>query len=143
MDEENEVKDPTGLLAAYNNLKEELKKVAGERDAAKSQVETLTEQAKEDSWRKKALSAETKAALQAAGIKDSDKVLKYVSTEGIDFDDEGNLKGFDEKLKEWKADLPAVFDAKVRAGGKADMFAKDEVEPKTNPLADAVHRAMN
>lgn len=138
-EENNEVRDPDGLLAAYNKAKEDLVALRNEHKALQDQVASLNT----DEFRLKALSAETKLALQAQGIKDVDRLMPYIGTDGLDFDADGKVTGLDDRLKNLRKDLPEVFDAKVRAGGRADIFANDNVEVKENPLRAAIHNAMN
>lgn len=143
---DEEVKDPAAVLAELRRVQEDLKAVRAElkttqdeRDGLKSQVESLGS----DEMRTKALLAETKLALQKQGIKDVDRIIKYVGTEGLDFDDKGGVSGLEDRLKTLKTDLPEIFDPKVRAGGKADIFANDSGEVKEDPFRSAVHSALN
>lgn len=138
-EELEEVKDPQALLTAYNKLKADLRDLATERDSLKSQVAELNT----DQFRIQALTAEAKLALAGQGIKDVDRLMPYIGTEGLDFDDKGQVTGLNERLETLKKDLPEVFDAKVRAGGKADIHATSDAEVKTNPLQAAVRNALN
>lgn len=133
-----EVRDPQALLAAYNKLKADISQLAEERESLKKQVEGLSS----DEFRLRALVAETKIALQNQGIKDVERVLPYVGTDGLDFDDEGNVTGLDERLGKLKEDLPEVFDPKLRSGGKADIYAQTSPDIKTDPFREAVSRAL-
>ncbi len=134
-----EVQDPQALLAAYNKLKADLKELATERDTLKSKVAELNT----DQFRIQALTAEAKLALQGQGIKDADRLMPYIGTDGLDFDAEGQVTGLNERLEQLKKDLPEVFDPKVRAGGKADIHAADNPDLQANPLKAAVHAALN
>lgn len=127
MTEENdEVRDPNGLLAAYEKAKADLVALRNENKQLKSQVESMGT----DEMRMRALKAEVKLALQAQGIKDVDRLTPYIGTEGIDFDESGAVTGLNERLASLKKDLPEIFDPKVRAGGKGDIFADDSVDNK-------------
>lgn len=139
MSEEVEVRDPAALLAAYEKAKADLVALRNEHKALQEQVANATP----DEFRAKALAAETKLALQAQGIKDADRLMPYIGTEGLDFGEDGKVTGLSERMEALRKDLPEVFDPKVRAGGKADIFANDNVEVKKNPLREAVHNAMN
>lgn len=138
-----QVQNPDGLLAAYNNLKEDIRKITAERESLTKELADLKESAGKDEWRAKALVAETKAALTSQGLKNADALMKYIGTEGLDFDDEGKVTGLDERLKELRTDLPEVFDPKRRAGGKADIFETNPAEAKVDPLKQAVHAALH
>lgn len=143
MTEENEeVRDAAALLAAYNKLKVEIKELATERDGLKSNLDALKEQIETDEFRIKALTAEAKLALTEQGIKD-ERALKLVGTEGLDFAEDGSITGLKERVKELSTEWPEIFDAKRRAGGKADIFANDDANIEGNPLRSAVHAALN
>lgn len=136
---ENEVRDPAGLLAAYEKAKEDLVNLRNEHKALQDKMETMTE----DQFRLKALAAETKLALQSKGLKDTDRLMPYIGTDGLDFDEEGHVTGLDERLEKLKADLPEVFDPKVRAGGRADIFADGAPEQRVDPFRAAIHQAIS
>jgi hypothetical protein len=140
---EEEVKDPNGLLEAYNRLKEDIRRISAERDALSAEKDKWTEAAQENEWRSRALLAEVKAGLTSRGLKDADRIIKVLGTEGIEFDDNGNVTGLDERIKAASADFPELFDARVRAAGKADAHAQGTVEPTVDPLRQAVHNALN
>lgn len=133
-----EVKDPTAVLAELRRAQEDLKAVRAENRELKKQAENNDP----TEWKERAIKAETKLALSATGLKDTDRLLNYVTTDGIEFDEDGNLTGLDEKLTQLKTDLPELFDPKRRVGGKADIFADDPAEPKTDPLRQQVRAAL-
>jgi hypothetical protein len=81
-------------------------------------------------------------ALASTGVKDADRLMKYVGTDGLDFDDKGNLTGLEERLKTLKTDLPELFDVKRRVGGKADIHADTNVEVKKTPSELQAERVM-
>lgn len=140
MTEENaEIKDPAGLLAAYTKAKEDLVNLRNENKALTKQIEEVNT----DEFRGRALKAETKLALQAQGIKDVDRLMPYIGTEGLDFDEKGQVTGLDDRLKALQKDLPEIFDAKRRVGGKADIHANGEVETKVDPFRQAIHNALS
>ena len=123
-DQNEEIKDPQGLLKAYNQAKADLVELRSENKRLKSQIETNDS----DEWKKRAVQAETRLALNAEGIKDVDRLMNYVGTDGIEFDDNGNLTGLSERIETLKTDLPELFDVKRRVGGKADIFANDPAQ---------------
>lgn len=141
--ETESVQNPEAVLAELRRLQEDFKSLKAERDKLVKEAETLRESAKEDVWRLRALAAETKTALNSQGIKDVDRVMKYVNTDGLDFDENGKLTGLDERLAEWKKDLPEIFDAKRRAGGKGDIFADSPAEAKMSSTEAQVARLFN
>ena len=134
-----EVKDPEAVLAELRRAQQDLKDLRKENKDLQAAVDANDS----DKWRTRAISAETKLALQAQGIKDADRLMKYVGTDGLDIDDEGKVTGLDERLKVLKTDLPELFDPKRRVGGKADIHSDDSVEITKDPLREAVHRAVS
>lgn len=139
---EEEIRDPHGLLEAYNKLKEEIRRITTERDEAVKQKDALAKAAEDNEWRSRALVAEVKSQLSSKGLKDPDRLIKVLGTDGLDFDEEGKLKGLDERLSTATKDFPELFDPKTKAGGKADAFATGDAEPKADPIRDAVHSAL-
>lgn len=133
----DEVRDPAALLASYNKLKADIAELATERDGLKKQLESLNS----DEFRLKALGAEAKLALASQGIKD-ERAFKLVGTDGLDFAEDGSVTGLKERLAELTKEWPEIFDAKVRAGGKADIHANDNADIRRDPLREAVHKAV-
>lgn len=140
-DSTEEIKDPAGLLAAYNKAKEDLVALRDAKKELEAQVATLTEASADDKWRKRALQESIKSALEAEGIKGGDRVLRLMDLTDVDFDDEDNLTGFAGKVDAVKKDYPELFDPKVRTGGKADIHANGE-PVKVNPLKQQIHAAL-
>lgn len=135
-DTANEIRDPDGLLKAYEQAKADLVALRTENKTLTDKVESLSG----DAMRNRALTAETKLALQEQGIKDVDRLMPYIGTDGLDFDENGKVVGLDDRLTNLRKDLPEVFDPKVRAGGKADIFANDSVEHKLSGTEAQVAR---
>lgn len=141
-----EVQNPEAVLAELRRAQEDLKGLRAELkslEAAKTEAESALEtlrSAGPDEWKVKALLAETKVALGNQGIKDVERLMPYVGTDGLDFDETGKVTGLDDRLKKLKVDLPEIFDPKVRAGGKADIFANDSVNTPKNSTEAQVDR---
>lgn len=136
MTEENtEVRDPQGLLKAYNALKEEIRQISAERDA-------LQEQVKNNDWRDRALAAEVKSALAGRGLKNADRLIKVLGLDGLDFNDNGELQGFDEKLKSAAKDFPELFDPKRIVGGRADIGEVKPSDSEEDPMRAQIRAAM-
>lgn len=140
-----EVKDPEAVLAELRRAQEDLKTlrakvtaVETERDSLKEQMDSLDP----DKWKSNALDAQVRLALLNQGIKDADRLMPYIGTEGLDLDETGKVTGLDERLGNLKKDLPEVFDPKVRAGGKADIFASNPANEKIDPFEAQVKRAL-
>jgi hypothetical protein len=142
MSEEQVVKDPDGLLAAYERLKEDIRRISAERDELTKAKTALEQAAADNEWRNRALAAEVKSALTGKGLKDVERLMPLLGTEGIDFDDTGAVTGIDERLATASKEYPELFDAKRRAGGRADAFAGEVAETKSDPFRDAIHNAL-
>lgn len=145
-----EVRDPQGLLKSYNQLKEDIKSVReqlaslqSEKDSLASAKDKLEDAVKNDVWKQRALASEIKGSLEKQGLRDAERLMKYVGTEGLDFNEEGKLVGLDDRLKTLKSDLPEIFDPRRRAGGRADIFAKSVAEPQSDPLRESVRAAIS
>jgi len=136
-----EIKDPEKFLAAYYKAMDEAREMREENKTLREQVEATGDEAV-SKWRSRALQAEAKANLEGQGIKNPDRILKYLNLEGVDFDDEGNLTGLDDKVNEVKTDFPELFDVKRRAGSaSADIHADSPA--KVDPFRAAVRKALN
>ena len=110
-----EIKDPEAFLAEHYRAKDEAAELRRTNAELQAQVEASGDDAVAK-WRDRALKAEAKANLEGQGLKNPDRILKYLNLEGVDFDDEGNLAGLGDKVNEVKTDFPELFDVKRRAG---------------------------
>lgn len=118
-----DIQNPEAFLRAYRKMKDDLRDLRAENKSLTQQIESVDEDAV-TKWKERAVKAEAKLNLEGQGIKDADRILKYVSLDGVDFDEEGNLSGLDDKLEGIKTDFPELFDTKRRAGrNSADIHA--------------------
>lgn len=135
-----DIRDPEAFLKAYKKMKEDLVTLRSENKELKTQVDSTDEEAV-NKWKERAVKAEAKNSLNGQGIKDADRILKYVSLDGVDFDEEGNLSGLDDKLEGIKTDFPELFDVKKRAGrNNADIHADSKVETPKSTTESQVER---
>jgi hypothetical protein len=111
---EEEVQDPKALLKAHKELKKDFEKYKADAAAYKAQLEEASP--KTDKYKSRAIKAEAKIALADLGVKNVDRVLKYIDMDDLDFDDEGNLPGLQGKVASLKDELPELFTRKLRAG---------------------------
>lgn len=137
--ETNEVtiEDPKAVLSALERAKSDAKKNrerAEELEAIVNERNTTIAQFSE-----KLLTQKIAQKLNLEGISDPDRVLKFMDTKSISFDDEFNLVGFEDQFEALKSDLPEVFDAKLRVGGQADTAVKTSVS--TNYSASELQAA--
>jgi minor structural protein GP20 len=114
-----EIQDPKAVLAALDRAKKDAEKWRKEVDALKSTPG-------EDKFKDRAMKAEIKNTLHDSGVKNVDRILKHMSLDGIDFDDDGNLVGLESKMKELRDDIPELFDVKKRAGA-IDQFKEGAI----------------
>jgi hypothetical protein len=126
------IEDIEAYVAAHEKLKTD---VVGLR-ATNKELEQAVDSTSEDTvakYKARAVRAEAKARLEADGVKDADRILKRISLENVDFDDDDNITGLDDSLTEFKTDFPELFDKKLRAAGKADSNANGVVEKQMTP----------
>lgn len=130
------------MRAALDRYKTENKKFREQRDDFKRQLdegvandETLTK------FRNRTLLAEAKLRLQADGIKDTDRLTKYLSLDGVTVNDNDEIEGLDEKIDTLKADFPELFDPKRRVGAAADANAGRGTEPRRPQTATELQAA--
>lgn len=140
--EDEEVKDIQALYDSHETAKADLVTLRGEKKDLEATVAGTDEEAV-SKWKTRALLAEAKSNLDAQGVKDADRIVKRLNLEGVDFDDDGNLAGFDEAVAEFKTDFPELFDPKARAGrssidANADGPAKKVLSP-TEAQAAAIY----
>lgn len=143
----DEIKDPEAFLKAYYKAMDELSEMRVELKESTKVLDELKESGSDENlakWKDRALKQAVKSMLETEGIKNSDRILKYMSLEGVDFDDEKDiLTGFDDKLKEVKTDFPELFDAKRRAGSSsADIHANAPANTAPDPVREAVRSAI-
>lgn len=112
--------DINKMEAALDRYKTENQKFRTQRDEYKAQAEAGEAS---ERFRNKALAAEAKLKLAALGVKDTDRLVKYVDFSKVQIDDEDTITGLDEQIESLKGDFAEVFDHKRRVGGKADAAA--------------------
>lgn len=146
---EPEIKDPKAVLDALERAKADARKYREQAEGLQEQVSSLTterdklkESLDSDEWRNKVRDLSIRQALKDQGH-NPDRVMKYLSLDGISLDEEGKLSGLDESLATVKKDLPELFDPKRRVGGAADLFEKGDVDTKKTGSQTQVARLLN
>lgn len=140
VEQDNEVKDPHGLLKAYNKLKDDVAELRVENKRLQSVVDETGEEAV-NKWKDRAVKQAARSALEGEGIKDADRILKYITLEGVDFDDNDSITGLDEKLTDVRKDFPELFDKKRRAGSNsADIHQNEAPKRVLTPTEAQVAR---
>lgn len=129
----DEIENPEAFLNAYYKAMDEAKDFREENKRLTAELEDKSDDAA-DRWKMRALVAEAKVALEEQGVKDADRIVKRLNLENVDFDDDGNLTGFDESVSEFKADFPELFDTKKRAGrNSADIHENKPAQRELSP----------
>lgn len=109
------------MRSALDKYKKENKKFREERDSFKAQVdEGVSNDENLTKFKTRALKAEAKLRLQDQGIKDVDRLTKYIDFDGVTVNDDDSIEGLDEKIESLKGDFPELFDPKKRVAGTAD-----------------------
>lgn len=143
-----EIKDPEALIKAYNKAKEDLvalRNANKELEKAKRDLAEALEARSDEQinkWRDRAVKQAAKAALEGEGIKDAERILKYVDLSGVDFDDNDALTGLDDSLSGVKSDFPELFDAKRRAGSQSVDIHASGGTTKVDPFRASIHSAL-
>lgn len=140
----SEVKDPEAFLTAYYKAMDEAKEFREEVKRLRGQVEEGGSDEEVSKWKSRALKAEAKSTLEGQGIKDPERILKYINLDGVDFDENGAVTGLDDKVNEVKADFPELFDAKRKAArSSADIHADTPPKPSMSSTEAQVARLFN
>lgn len=123
--EEVTIEDPKAVLSALERAKNDAKKFREEKDA----VSKLLESKEEDVSRYAGALLKEKISkkIMQEGIKDPERLLKFVDTNSITFDDNFDLIGFEDQIEKLRLELPEIFDPKLRVGGQADAAVKATV----------------
>ena len=133
-----EVKNPEAVLAELRRAQEDLKNLRAEYNKLTQERDDFKKQVEDDVWKTKALLAETKNALAKQGIKDADRLMPYIGTDGLELSEDGKVNGLDERLKQLRADLPEVFDPKrIR---HASVGEEGQRLPRPRPALRALRR---
>ena len=124
-DDEVTIEDPKAVLNALDRAKNDAKKYREEKE----KLEAIIEEGKNTVQKYSSTLLKEKVAQEIAkeGIKDPERVLRFIDTNSLSLDDEFNLVGFEDQLSQLKADLPEIFDAKLRVGGQADAAIQASV----------------
>lgn len=123
--EEIVIEDPKAVLSAleraksdakkFREEKEELSKILEERDGlVEKYVDTL-------------LKEKVSKKIVEEGIKDPERLLKFIDLKSLNLDENFNIIGFEDQIETLKNDLPEIFDAKLRVGGQGDTAVKATV----------------
>lgn len=123
--EEPKIEDPKAVLSALERAKSDAKRFREEKEQLESTL-SAKEQAIAN-YANVLLQEKVAQKISAEGIKDPDRVLKFVNMSELSLDENFNVIGIEDQLAQLKSDLPEVFDPKLRVGGQADAAVKASV----------------
>lgn len=134
-----EIRDPAALLKAHEELKNDFKSLKSAHETLQAQIKT---QDTDNPWKARAIKAETMVELNKRGIKNTN-IAKYINTDDLDLDEEGNIAGLTERIDAAASEFPEIFDVKRSVGGKVDSFrstptnvAKSDTEMQVSAIFD-------
>jgi len=122
------IEDPLAVLSALDRAKADAKKFREEKEKLESDLNVKVGIIND--YNNKLLQNTVKSRLEKDGIENAERLLRFVNFEKLQLDAENNLVGFEDQLEGLKTDLPEIFDAKLRVGGKADGAASTSVSTK-------------
>lgn len=121
-----EIKDPAAVLAALDRAKKDAKQSREEKEALEAKlVQYEQDNAK---FSGKLLREKVIQEISKTWVGNHERLLKYLKFETLSFDDELNVVGLDDQIKELKKDFPELFDPKLLVAGKADSADAKSVE---------------
>lgn len=125
--EENEViiEDPKAVLSALERAKADAKKYREQAEQLESELSNKSNLVNQ--YSDKLLKERVVQKIAGEGIKNPDRILKYINFESLQLDENLGVIGFEDQLASLKEELPEVFDAKLRVGGQADTAIKASV----------------
>ena len=114
----NEIKDPEAVLAALDRAKKDAKQFREEKEALEAKLAQYEQENAKYSGN--LLREKVIKELSKSWVGNHDRLLKYLKFENLSFDDELNVVGLEDQIKELQKDFPELFDPKLLVGGKAD-----------------------
>jgi hypothetical protein len=111
-----EIRDPKAVLDALERAKSDAKHWREAHGALQVKMSELESDDTNAKVKGRLVRSEAKSRLLGMGIKDADRLLKYIDVDAIELDDE-ELKGLDTAIENVRKDLPELFDPRKRSGG--------------------------
>jgi hypothetical protein len=126
--ESAEIKDPAAVLAALDRAKKDAKQFREEKEALEVEIDKYrNENAK---YSGKLLKEKVMQQLAELKLANTDRLFKYLKLDELSFDEELNIVGLEDQIKEIKEDFPELFDPKLLVAGKADSADSTPVDRK-------------
>lgn len=123
--EEVTIEDPKAVLAALDRAKADAKRFREEKEQLEIDLNSKDQAIAEYSG--KLLHEKVLQKISAEGVKEPRRLMKFMDLTKFEFDENLDVKGFDEQFSQLKEDLPEIFDPKLRVGGQADTAVKASV----------------
>ena len=126
-EEQNEVviEDPKAVLSALERAKGDAKKFREEKEQLEVDLNSKNQIISEYSG--KLLREKVMQKISKEGIKDPQRVLKFIDLSKLEFDEDFEVIGFEDEFSNVKQDLPELFDPKLRVGGQADSAVQASI----------------
>jgi hypothetical protein len=121
-----EIKDPVAVLAALERAKSDAKKFREEKEALEVQMKEFNE--KSSAVKRKLMDEKVNKYLSEKGIKNADRLLKYIKFDEVDLTEDFEVVGLQDQIDSLRVDLPELFDPKVVLGGQADSGSQSSVD---------------
>jgi hypothetical protein len=119
------IEDPKAVLSALDRAKTDAKKFREEKEQLEVDLSSKNQLIADYSG--KLLREKVMQKISKEGIKDPQRVLKFIDLSKLEFDEDFEVVGFDDEFANVKQDLPELFDAKLRVGGQADSAVQASV----------------
>jgi hypothetical protein len=123
-----EIKDPAAVLAALDRAKKDAKAFREEKEALEVKLAQFEQDNAKFSGR--LLREKVNQELGKLSGINPDRILKFIKFESLSFDDELNVLGLEDQIKELKDSFPELFDPKLLVAGKADSANSPSIDTK-------------
>ncbi len=119
------IEDPKAVLSALERAKNDAKRFREEKENLSKELESKEEMIAKYSG--SLLKEKVSKKIQEEGIKDPERLLKFIDMTAISFDNDFEIIGFEDQIQKLRTELPEIFDPKLRVGGQADTAVKASV----------------
>lgn len=126
--EEVKIDNPEAVLGALDRAKADAKKFREEKEKLQVDLDSKDQVIAEYSG--KLLKEKILQKISEEGVKDPKRLLKFINTSLLSFDDNLEVIGFEDQFNQLKQDLPEIFDPKLRVGGHADSGITNAVNTR-------------
>lgn len=123
-----EIKDPKAVLDALERAKADAKRFREEKEALEVNLNSKDQMIAEYSG--KLLKESVKKQIAGLNVTNSDRIMKYIDFNSLEFDNDFNITGLDKQIEGLKQDFPELFDPKLLVAGKADSADANVVNAK-------------